>query len=55
MNKLYLLKFYDLAYIEEMTYDTYQERYEKTKDIDPKYIFEDPEKAYKKMEELNSI
>ena len=55
MNKLYLLRFHDLAYIEIITYDSYQERYEKTKGIPPDKIYEDPEKAYKKMEELNSI
>ena len=55
MNKLYLLKFNDLAYIEIITYNSYQERYEKTKGIQPEKIYEDLDKAYKKVEELNSI
>lgn len=47
----------DLFYLEEFYYNTYQERYEKTKDISPTRIFEESEidKAINKLVDLNMI
>lgn len=47
----------DLFYLEEFYYNTYQERYEKTKDIAPTRIFEESEidKAIDKLVDLNMI
>lgn len=56
--KIFILKpTLDLFYLEEFEYETYQQRYEKTKDIDPKLIFEESEidKAIDKLIDLNMI
>ena len=47
----------DIFYLEEFYYDTYEERYEKTKEIAPSRIFEESEidKAIDRLVELNSI
>lgn len=47
----------DLFCLEEFYYNTYQERYEKTKDISPTRIFEESEidKAIAKLVDLNMI
>lgn len=47
----------DLFYLEEFYYNTYQERYEKTKGIPPTRIFEENEidKAMAKLVDLNMI
>lgn len=47
----------DLFYMEEFEYSTYEERYEKTKDIAPTRIFEESEidKAIAKLVDLNMI
>ena len=47
----------DMFYLEEFYYNTYQERYEKTKDISPSRIFEESEieKAISKLVDLNMI
>ena len=57
-SKMFILQCSDdLFYLEEFEYTTYQERYEKTKDIAPSRIFEESEidKAIDKLVELNSI
>lgn len=43
------------AYVKEVTYTTYQERYEATKDIPLSRIFETADAALKKVDQLNSI
>ena len=44
MGKIYILQpSYDHFYLEEYYYNSYQERYEKTKDINPRFIFEENE------------
>ena len=47
----------DMFYLEEFYYNTYQERYEKTKHISPSRIFEESEieKAISKLVDLNMI
>ena len=56
MNKLFLILFDDsTAYMQEVCYTTYQERYELTKGIDPKFIFDNVDEAIKKLVDLNSI
>lgn len=47
----------DMFYLEEFCYDSYQERYEKTKGIPPTRIFEENEidKAMAKLVDLNMI
>ena len=42
MGKIYILQpSYDHFYLEEYYYNSYQERYEKTKNINPGFIFEE--------------
>ena len=58
MSKIFILQCSDdLFYMEEFYYDTYQERYEKTKEIAPSRIFEESEidKAIDRLVELNMI
>lgn len=58
MYKIFILQpKYDLFCLEEFYYDTYQQRYEKTKDINPNRIFEENEldRAIKKLVDLNMI
>lgn len=47
----------DLFYLEEFEYDTYDERYNKTKDISPSRIFEESEIdiAIDRLVDLNMI
>lgn len=47
----------DLFYLEEFEYDTYEERYNKTKDIAPSRIFEESQvnKAINRLVDLNMI
>lgn len=47
----------DLFYLEEFEYDTYEERYNKTKDISPSRIFEESQvnKAINRLVDLNMI
>ena len=47
----------DNFYMEEFYYDTYDERYEKTKGISPTRVFEESEidKAISKLVDLNMI
>lgn len=47
----------DLFYLEEFEYDTYDERYNKTKDIAPSRIFEESQvnKAINRLVDLNMI
>lgn len=56
--KIYILQCNnDNFYMEEFYYNTYQERYEKTKDISPTRVFEESEidKAISKLADLNMI
>ena len=42
--KIYILRpTYDHFYLEEYYYDTHEERYEYTKDISPRLVFEEDE------------
>ena len=44
MGKVYILQpSCDHFYLEEFYYESYQERYEKTKDVNPRFIFEESE------------
>ena len=44
MSKVYILQTScDHFYLEEFYYESYQERYKKTKDINPRFIFEESE------------
>lgn len=57
-SKIYILQCSgDLFYMEEFEYSSYEERYEKTKDISPTRIFEESEidKAIDRLYELNMI
>lgn len=56
--KIFILQpSHDLFYLEEFYYDTYEQRYEKTKGISPSRIFEESEidRAIDKLVELNMI
>jgi hypothetical protein len=48
---------WDMFSLEEIEYQTHEERYQATKGIDPKFIFEekDIDKAIAKLVDLNSI
>lgn len=53
--KIYVIRFDYCAFIETIEYNSHQERFDKTKDILPEFIYEekDLEKAMKKVYELN--
>ena len=56
--KIYILQCNnDNFYMEEFYYNTYQERYEKTKDVPPSRIFEESEidRAIDRLVDLNMI
>ena len=57
-SKIFIIQYSnDLFYLEEFYYDTYEQRYEKTKEISPSRIFEESEidKAIDRLVELNMI
>lgn len=58
MGKVFVLKAnHDCVYLQEVSYVSYEERYQKTKGIDPMKIYEVEElnAAYKKIAELNML
>lgn len=55
-HKLFIIRFSDdLLYLEEFNYDTYEQRYQYTKDIDLSMIFEESEldRAYEILHDWN--
>lgn len=53
--KLYVIRFNDVAYIDVIEYSSYQDRYDKTKNIPPDKVYEEHDWiiAMKKVYELN--
>ena len=57
-SKIFIIQYNnDNFYLEEFYYDTYEERYEKTKEIAPSRIFEESQidQAIAKLVDLNTI
>lgn len=58
MGKVFVLKAnHDCVYLQEVSYVSYEERYQKTKGIDPMKIYEVEEldSAYRKIADLNML